>query len=326
MKTNAQRQQDALAEAECKSASIAQESGWTGQMRARLALSSLAFALAAACLPTANAQDAAALRGSYAALREGLAQNNFGRPLVLNSSQESGLFRGEVYAVVAQPFAVVSPALQTSHQWCDVLMLHLNVKTCRGQGSGAASTLNLAVGRKFDQPLGEAFQLDFSYRVVASRDDYLQVTLGAADGPLDTKDYRVGFEAVALDASTTFVHMTYSYVYGMTARLAMSAYLATIGRDKVGFSIVGRGTDGAPVYIADMRGAVERNTMRYFLAIEAYLGALALPVAQRPEKRLRDWFDAIERYPRQLHELTREEYLGMKRREMAQRKELAAKV
>ena len=111
----------------------------------------------------------------------------------------------------------------------------------------------------------------------------------------------------------------------MAARIAMSAYLATIGHDKVGFSIVGQGSDGAPVYLAGMRGAVERNTMRYYLAVEAYLGALALPVAQRPDQRLRDWFHATERYPRQLHELTREDYLAMKRRELAQRKALAEK-
>ena len=34
------------------------------------------------------------------------------------------------------------------------------------------------------------------------------------------------------------------------------------------------------------------------------------------EKSLRDWFAAIERYPRQLHELVEQgEYLDMKRRE-----------
>ena len=295
------------------------------RLRAGLAVIASAFIVAVACVPAAQAQNAAALRGRHAALREGLAHNAFGRPLVLNSTESSGQFRGEVFAVLAQPFGDVGPALQSMDQWCDVLMLHLNVKGCRGQVSGAASTLSLAVGRKFDQPLGEAFQIDFAYRVVANQADYLQVGLSATAGPLDTKDYRIGFEATAIDATTTFVHMSYAYGYGMAARIAMSAYLATVGRDKVGFSIVGQGSNGAPIYLADMRGAVERNTMRYYLAIEAYLGTLALPVAQRPEQRLRDWFDAIERYPRQLHEVTREDYLAMKRRELAQRKALAEK-
>ena len=295
------------------------------RLRAGLAVLASAFIVAVACAPPANAQNAAALRSRHAALREGLAHNAFGRPLVLNSTESSGQFRGEVFAVVSQPFGDVGPALQSMDHWCDVLMLHLNVKACRGQVSGAASTLSLAVGRKFDQPLGEAFQIDFAYRVAATQADYLQVGLSAAAGPMDTKDYRISFEATALDATTTFVHLSYAYGYGMAARIAMSAYLATIGHDKVGFSIVGQGSDGAPVYLAGMRGAVERNTMRYYLAVEAYLGALALPVAQRPDQRLRDWFHATERYPRQLHELTREDYLAMKRRELTQRKSLAEK-
>jgi hypothetical protein len=64
-----------------------------------------------------------------------------------------------------------------------------------------------------------------------------------------------------------------------------------------------------------MRGVVERNTMRYFLAIEAHLGALSVPAAGRMEKSLRDWFAGSERYPRQLHEMEQGAYLSMKRRE-----------
>ncbi len=57
----------------------------------------------------------------------------------------------------------------------------------------------------------------------------------------------------------------------------MQGYLATIGRDKVGFSIVGSRADGQPVYVHGTRGVIERNTMRYYVAIEAYLGTMALP-------------------------------------------------
>lgn len=64
--------------------------------------------------------------------------------------------------------------------------------------------------------------------------------------------------------------------------------------------------------------------MRYYLAIEAFLGALSVAPDQpnspnlsnaRLEKALQDWFTGIERYPRQLHELQRHEYLDMKRKE-----------
>jgi hypothetical protein len=61
--------------------------------------------------------------------------------------------------------------------------------------------------------------------------------------------------------------------------------------------------------------------MRYYLAVEAYLGASDFPPLERPERRLRDWFDATERYAAQLHELERSQYLEMKRREIARQKE-----
>ena len=61
--------------------------------------------------------------------------------------------------------------------------------------------------------------------------------------------------------------------------------------------------DGRPIYIAGTRGVVERHTMRYYLAIEAYLGALSVPAAQQAKKRLNAWFDGVECYPVQLHEM-----------------------
>jgi hypothetical protein len=151
------------------------------------------------------------------------------------------------------------------------------------------------------------------------------VLLNADAGPLGTKNYRIVLEAIPLDANSTFVHLSYSYAYGMLGRVAMQSYLATIGRNKVGFSIIERKPDGTPVYVADVRGVIERNTMRYYLAIEAYLGAYALPVSEQAETRLRAWFDAVERYPRQLHELGRDEYLSMKRRELARQEAMAVK-
>jgi hypothetical protein len=65
-----------------------------------------------------------------------------------------------------------------------------------------------------------------------------------------------------------------------------------------------------------MRGVAERNTMRYYLAIDAYLDSIALPAPQQLEKRLQAWFDATEKYPRQLREVDREAYLRMKRDEV----------
>ena len=96
----------------------------------------------------------------------------------------------------------------------------------------------------------------------------------------------------------------------------MKAYLVTIGREKVGFSIVGHQRDGRPVYVGSVLGLVERNAMRYYFATDAYLGAYLLPAGEQVEARLRDWFASTERYATQLHEMDRGEYLEMKRKEI----------
>ena len=271
---------------------------------------------ALATAPLAQAQDAASLKARHNTLREALASNAFQRPLWLESKENAGNLKGEIYVRIDQPFAAVGPALHEVEHWCDILILHINVKQCRATPAKPGDTLSLVVGRKYDQPVAEAYAVEFAYQVVADRADYLQVALNADEGPLGTSHYRIVLEVVALDARRSFLHLSYSYAYGLAARLAMQGYLATIGRDKVGFSVVGSQADGQPVYIGSTRGVVERNTMRYYLAIEAYLGALAAPLPQQLDKRLNDWHSGVERYPLQLHELERAEYLNLKRGEV----------
>ena len=48
-------------------------------------------------------------------------------------------------------------------------------------------------------------------------------------------------------------------------------------RCALGFTIVEHKSDGTPVYAGNVRGVIERNAMRYYLAIDAYLAALSLP-------------------------------------------------
>jgi len=278
-------------------------------------LGAACLALSAALLPAmASAQDAATLRARHATLQDKFANNQFGRPLVLESVETSGDLKGDVYAVVDHPFPMVQQALQSADHWCDILILHLNVKRCRA-GAATPKTLNLSVGRKFDQPIEDAYHLNFAYRVVAATSDYLQVLLTADEGPLSTKNYRIQVEAIPVDASRSVVHMSYAYGYGFAAKIAMQTYLSTLGSAKVGFTILDR-KDGKPVYQAGVLGLLERNTMRYYLAIDAYLSAYSLPAGDQFEKRIREWYASTERYAAQLHEMEQNEYLDMKRKEM----------
>lgn len=171
------------------------------------------------------------------------------------------------------------------------------------------------IGRKVEQKLADSYRVQFHYRAAATTPEYFQVDLNADSGPLSTTDYRIVLEAVGISGDRTFLHLTYSYSYGMGGRIAMKAYLATLGSDKVGFTVAGGSSSAQTEYIGGVRGLVERNTLRYYLAIDAYLGALSRPPDKRLEQRLTMWFDATEHYPRQLHEMDRQQYLQMKYKE-----------
>lgn len=269
----------------------------------------------AAVAGDADVNSAGSLHAKYAELRNQLSHNQFQKPLYLESSESPNDVTGDIYALIDHPFATAAAALNTPGDWCEILILNINTKYCRASTVGQGSVLNVSIGKKHDQPLDEAYRVEFVYRVAAQTSNYLQVRLNAAQGPLSTRNYRIVLEAVPVDDGRTFIHLSYSYAFGTVGRLAMQVYLGTIGKSKVGFTVAGTQADGQPQHIGGTRGVVERNTMRYYLAIEAFLGALSAPPQARLEKRLRDWFAASERYPRQLHEMEQSEYLDMKRKE-----------
>jgi hypothetical protein len=255
---------------------------------------------------------AAALQAKFEAVKSQFDKNAFGRPLVLESTEASGQLSGNIFALVDHPFDQVSAALVKPAVWCDVLMLHLNTKYCAVRGGGAATKLAVSVGRKFDQPLSDAQRIDFVWQPPVSAADYMSARLSADQGPLSTRDYRIEFEATPLPNGKTFIHLAYAYAYGTAARIAMQGYLSTLGSDKVGFSAKDKDASGQPIPVGGVLGVVERNTMRYYLAIDAYLDS---PAEADLPKRLAQWFDSTERYARQLHEMDRDEYLQMKRNE-----------
>jgi hypothetical protein len=260
-------------------------------------------------------QSAATLQSQYAALGEQLKHNPFRRALIIDSTDSASHLQGDLYALVDYPFATVTASLSGPGQWCDVLILHLNTKYCRATGTGAGTLLTVRIGTKSPELPGNAYPVAFSYRLASKTPNFLDIRLKAAKGPLGTSDYLIQLAAIPVTGGRTFMHLTYSYAYGLTGQLAMTTYLATIGRDKVGFTITGKQSNGLPDYIGGERGLVERNTMRYYLAIDSYLAALAAPPRDRFEKSLQSWFAATEKYPRQLHELGKTDYLNMKRSE-----------
>ncbi|MDR6535233.1 hypothetical protein [Variovorax soli] len=272
----------------------------------------------AACAPGAEAAageagSAPALLAQHQKLAGQLARSPLRRPLHLESAETEGGLQGDVYAVVDHPLEQVRAALADGAQWCDMLLLHINNRRCRVSRQPEGETLTLSVVPRYDKPLDQAFELSFIRRTASDTKDYLAVKLSAEGGPLGTSNYRVTLEAVPLSDRQTFLHFGYAYDHNMVARLATMAYLATFGSHKVGFTVIGKTPEGEPDYIRGLRGLMERNAMRYFLALDAYLAGLDAPPQERTEKRLHRWFEEVKRYPVQLHEIDLAAYLELKR-------------
>ena len=280
---------------------------WTRTLVGAVLFAASLQVCSAAPEPAAPAQ---ALRDTHRQLSDKLDHSSFGRPVQLDSIETADGLEGDIYAVIEHPLSEVSAAFKGSAHWCELLTLHINNRRCRIGAEQGHETLTLSVVRRYDKPIDQAFELPFVYRVVSATPEHLSVELSAASGPLGTSNYRVTLEAVALDERKSFVHFSYSYDHSTMVRLATQAYLATFGSEKVGFTVVGKAPDGSPEYIRGLRGLVERNAMRYFLTLDAYLSSNAKDAAER---RQRHWFAAAEQYPRQLHEVDLDTYLALKR-------------
>ena len=264
---------------------------------------------------TPESNPAATLRDRSVALSEQLEQSQILQGLYLESSESARASQGDLYAVVDYPFAMVRDAFTNPDDWCEALILHLNIKYCRAESKGERTVLSVAIGKKTEQPLSETHRVKFGYNVMLSGTEYMAVKLDARKGPLGTRNYHVALELIALEGEQSFLHIEYSYSDSLIARLATRLYFATIGSAKVGFTKVGGENGEPPHLVGGVRGALERNTMRYYLALEAFLSTAATPVAQRFEESLERWYAATERYALQLHEIDRDDYITMKRNE-----------
>ena len=273
----------------------------------RLAIGLILCAGIAASM-AADGGSAAALRARYATKRAEIEKNKFGVPLSLQSEQTPNTLQGDIHALIDRPFDRVQAALADPKNWCDILILHPNVKRCRLNAVDARAdpSMTVNVSRK-------ELPVQFSYKAAAKTTDYLDVRLYSPTGPFGTTDYRIRLEAAPMDPQHTILHLGYSHAYGVTAKLAMEAYFSTLARGKVGFTVVGKDAQGQPLYVRDLRGGLERNAMRYYASIESYLDALAAPPQQQLERRLRHWYAYTERYPLQLQE--EPGYLDVKRKE-----------
>ena len=271
----------------------------------------------------AQSVDVDAMQRLYESMRPRLAQSVFHRPLVLDSSEEQGRASGDIYAVLDVSLASLELVNRDPVRWCEILLLLSNTKNCAVGTAEGASALLVRMGTKGPQALDGTTPVDFRFASSAAKAPVLETLLNSSDGPMGTKDGALCLRAIALGPQKSFVHLHYGYRSSLAGRMATQVYLQTLGRGKVGFSRVQEmaadaapGTEGA--LIRGVRGIIERNTMRYFLGLNCALRFASTDApAQRFAQMAPCWFDETERYPVQLHDLPRQDYLDMKRAEYA---------
>lgn len=281
-----------------------------------LLAAALALAGSAAVATGSAEAPVRSLHTRRAELQPALRASPFGEPLVLRTRQGTDSVEGDVWAELAHPLAAVAAALRTPGALCELMFLHLNVRGCTPQAGAQGAALALLVGPKRSGAFDSEYRMRYTMRTEVDDGEQLRVVLSAPSGPLSTRDYRIVFEAVAIDAQRSFVHLGYAYGHGTLAKMTMGAYLATAGRAKVGFSVDGAEADGTPRPVRGERAALERNVMRYYLALLAELAPADGSREQQLQARLADWFRRTERYAAQLHEYGLDEYLAEKREQL----------
>jgi hypothetical protein len=248
----------------------------------------------------------------YQALKDGGSTTLPGTTISVTSTQQGVLLSADVSSILHTPFAAVSASLAQAQNWCQFMPLHFNIKACTYQRQEEGELLTLYSGRKYYQSPEESYAMDYHFENLQQDDTRLTLHLSADHGPAGTRDYRIEVDALPV-AEGTMLHIHSAYRPSMLSSMLTRGYLTTLGRDKVGFSRTRQGEELLPVQ--GLRGVVERNVMRYQLAIEAFLDSQPLAENSRHEAALISWFRQNDSYSLQLHEMSEADYLNIKHQE-----------
>ena len=179
--------------------------------------------------------NAAQLRNQYRELREHAQSGPFGLPLSVQSEDRDDQVSAEVYGIIEHPVETVKAALSSPASWCEFAPLHLNVKACTFQTQSHETLLTLYLGQKYYQTPERASSQVYQFTVHAVEPDFMSVGLSAPKGLFGSTAHRFELEAAGVDGRTVVV-LRSSYVPSVVTRVMTAIYLATVGRNRVGFS------------------------------------------------------------------------------------------
>lgn len=269
-------------------------------------------------LPASHAWAETALLEHYQRLKNGDAITLPGTRISLASSEQTERLSAEVTSLLPVPFDSLAAALAQPGHWCQFMPLHFNIKACTYQQQAEGEALTVYSGRKTYEEPEDSYPMTYRFEIIQQDASQLRLRLSAEHGPLSTRDYRIELSALRVEEGT-LLHIHSAYRPSRLSAMLTRTYLATLGRDKVGFSHIEQAGEVQPVQ--GVRGIIERNVMRYQLAIESFLDTQTQAETGRHEARLLSWFRHNDRYP-QLHEMNEAEYLEIKREEWRNQQQL----
>jgi len=254
----------------------------------------------------------------YHRLKNGKSITLPGTHISLSSSIQDDALSAEVSSIVDTPFDAIVAALSQPDNWCQIMPLHFNIKACTYKTQENNAMLTVYSGRKIYEPPEDSYEMTYQFEIISQDDKQFSLRLHADEGPVGTSHYLIELDAMPV-AEGTLLQIHSSYQPSWFSSLLTSTYLSTVGSDKVGFSRIKQ--DGELQPVKGIKGVIERNVMRYQIAIDAFLSNKSLPEPSRHEATLASWFKQNDSYP-QLHEMDENEYLEIKREEWSNQKKL----
>ncbi len=261
----------------------------------------------------------------YTQLKPMLEKNVYGIPVYVHSKDENDTMTGVIYGVLHHPIEAVKRSLGSAANWCEIAPQHLNIKACTYQSVKNFCQLTFYSGRKYYEKADDVYQLGYRFEINEQSKNFIHIGLSANDGPVGTSHYHLNVKAIPIDKSNSFIYFSYSYQYNFISSMGMGTYLATLGSGKVGFSVTDQNEQGKPVYINGVRGIIERNAVRYYLAIQSYLDTRHIPSDKQFNARINKWFDLTEKHHLQLYEMSKKDYLEYKQQERSDQLRLQQK-
>lgn len=236
-------------------------------------------------------------------LRSASLQSPF--PIAVVSEQQGELARVAISAVLPVPYPDIRTFAGDGNAWCEGFFTNIYVKACYKK----STQLSIYYANNSEyQPLPDAYRFDYRLRQQLATHQGLSLAFYADSGPLSSWDYRIRLEAEPHDEQHSRVRFVYQMRYGLIARSALFVYLKTLGSGKKGFS-----RDAQGEVIEGVRGILERNAMRYLLALSAYFqnSQAGKPLATS----LKLWHDYARVFQSELDEVPWQQYQALKLRE-----------